>query len=183
MVSLHKRQGASFSFRSGVIENESFLGSSYVKRADLSKGQLLTLDLIFWLVGQTSIEGEVGEASGDLAPSSPRSAVASEESTGVRFRGGAIPAKSSEEVLKELQQLWSRREREIRERNPSPVKPPVVPVKPERGEGGGFGVRHLFLAMALLSIALVTLLAVFHSSATPPVDAAASQGKQVRSIA
>lgn len=127
----------------------------------------------------TSIEGEVGEASGDLAPSSPRRAVASEESTGVRFRGGAIPAKSTEEVLKELQQLWSR-EREIRERNPERpvVKPPVVPVKPERG-GAGFGVRHLFLAMALLSIALVTLLAVFHSSATPPVDAAASQGKQV----
>lgn len=172
-----------FSFVGLSNKYESFLVVVCEKSRAVANPRPNFLDIFLLLVEQTSIEGEVGKASGDLAPSSPRSAVASEESTGVRFRGGAIPAKSPEEVLKELQQLWSR-EREIRERNPERpvVKPPVVPAKPERG-GAGFGVRHLFLAMALLSIALVTLLAVFHSSATPPVDAAASQGKQVRSIA
>lgn len=139
---------------------------------------MLTLDLICANTVkcvQTTIEGEVVQTPGDLAPSSPRSAVAPEEEpkSGVRFRGGAIPGKRSEEVLKELQALYARRERESR------ARPEIVKPTSEQG-GGGLGVRHLLLAMALLSIALVSLLVVFQSSGSPSVEAAASQGKEVR---
>jgi len=83
----------------------------------------------------------------------------------VRFRPNATTAKSVEEFLnKELQARYTRRESRA--------------VKPERG---GVGLRHLGLAMALLALALATLLIVFHSSASPPVEAA-PQGKEVCAV-
>jgi len=81
---------------------------------------------------------------------------------GVRLRRGATPAAAEAEgfVRKESQGRDSSRA-----------------VQPEPGKEG-LGLRHLVLAMALVGLALVTLLVVFHSSASPPVEAA-SQGKEV----
>lgn len=135
-----------------------------------------------WLQA-TIVDGEGVETSGDLAASSPRSAVPPEEETpswkegasGVRFRGtsGGGGIKSREEILKELADLQVRDSRRY-ERERSAVKSDL--------QGGGLGFRHLVVAMALLSVALVTLLAVFHFSASPPVEAAAP-GKLVSAIA
>lgn len=111
------------------------------------------------------------QTPGDLASTSPRSAVPPEKpskhaASGVRFRGAT---KSPEEFSKELAELRARYSQRDRSG-----------VKSERG--GRLGFRHLALAMALLSLALVTLLAVFHSTASPPVEAA-PPGKEVCAIA
>ena len=89
-----------------------------------------------------------------------------------RARGASRLANSPEgDYFKELARARASR---LHERNSR-----LKAVKSERGCCESVEALHLGLAMALLSLALVTLLAVFHSTASPPVEAA-TKGREVR---
>lgn len=118
-------------------------------------------------------------SSTDLAPTStsPRGLASEEEfvnTSGVRSRPVAVAQRRElEEFLKELAEA----------RATAPPRQESAPrargtAKYEGSWCGEFGVLQLTLAMAFLSLVLIGLLAVFHSTASPPVEAAA-QGKEV----
>lgn len=118
------------------------------------------------------------ETRRDLAPASPWTAVPPEHSPkhspGLRFRAsGASGLATSAERDRYLKALARDRASRLYQRNPR-----ARSVKAERGCCESVGALQLGLAMALLSLALVTLLAVFHSTASPPVEAA-TKGKEV----
>lgn len=129
----------------------------------------------------------------DLAPSSTRSAgppeIPEKPQSFLRSRPAASQNAEVQKFLKELAEAREAREREARGRG-------GFVSGARRGATGGVGRKsertrkgccnsyrflQVALAMALLSLALVTFLAVFHNSAAPPVDAS-SDGKEVNEL-
>ncbi|XP_024384044.1 stromal cell-derived factor 2-like protein [Physcomitrium patens] len=119
---------------------------------------------------------DVAAAPVDLTPTSPQSAVLSEESLnserGVRSRPTAVARKRElegflREVAKSQAKVPRQDERHIRSRL----------VKSETPWYESLGFLQLACAMTLLSVALVAFLAIFHSS-PPPVEAA-TEAKEV----
>ncbi|KAG0581446.1 hypothetical protein KC19_4G252500 [Ceratodon purpureus] len=125
----------------------------------------------------TTAGGEVpstatkGKTLRDLAPTSPRSAVPPARPPGFRYRASGFA--NSAEGNANLKEVAGARASRVYGRNSRPRS-----VKAERGCWESVGALHVGLAMALLSLALVTLLAVFHATATSPVEAA-TKGKEV----
>lgn len=128
-----------------------------------------------------SSDGELSSAAADLASEESRSFGRSEElvkgASGVRYRPvAAAQTRGLEDFVKELAEARA-----------TATPRSLEGVARSRGAEPGAGAdseseRSWFLllavAMALLSLVLVGLLGVFHSAASPPVEAAV-QGKEV----
>lgn len=132
----------------------------------------------FWWCDETAMssDGESSSTAADLAPTSPRESFLSSEEigspgSGARSRSVAEAQRRQLEFVKWLAEDRARAPPRFTEWSPRAADS-------ESSWFGSVGFLQLALAMAFLSLALVGLLAIFHSTAAPPVEAAV-QGKEV----